>query len=225
MIHYAGPAALFSQHESVLSVTANQRQTAMDESNGSITMFLNQMMAGDEAAVSTLWQRFLPRLLGLARKTLANRPQRMADVDDAVQSAFASFWKRAADGEFGDQLDRHNMWNLLGVITVRKSLRQLRHERAEKRGGGRVLTEGSLDRSDGTRGSLDDLAGSYSPTDLDINSTELLQSLTDDLREIAVLRLLGYRNSEIAVQLECSERTIDRKLDQIRGQWETAFVD
>ena len=225
MIHYAEPAALFSRHESVLSVTANQRQTAMDESNGSITMFLHQMMAGDEAAVSTLWQRFLPRLLGLARKTLANRHQRMADVDDAVQSAFASFWKRAADGEFGDQLDRHNMWNLLGVITVRKSLRQLRHERAEKRGGGRVLTEGSLDRPNGTHGSLDDIAGSYSPTDLDVNSTELLQSLTDDLREIAVLRLLGYRNSEIAVQLNCSERTIDRKLDQIRGQWETAFVD
>ena len=193
----------------------------MDESNGSITMFLHQMMAGDEAAVSTLWQRFLPRLLALSRKTLANRPQRMADVDDAVQSAFASFWKRATDGEFGDELDRHNMWNLLGVITVRKSLRQLRHERAAKRGNGRVLTEGSLLRPDGTQGSLDDFSGMYSPTELDVNSTELLQSLDEELREIAVLRLLGYRNSEIASQLCCSERTIDRKLDVIRQTWES----
>ncbi|MBC7964660.1 MAG: hypothetical protein H7Z17_01945, partial [Fuerstia sp.] len=143
------------------------------EAGGSITMFLHQMMAGDEAAVSTLWQRFLPRLLGLARTTLANRPQRMADVDDAVQSAFASFWKRAADGEFGDQLDRYNMWNLLGTITVRKSLRQVRHERAAKRGGGRVVTEGSLERPNGIQGSLDDFAGSYSPAELDMNTTEL----------------------------------------------------
>lgn len=197
----------------------------MTETGGSITLFLHQMMAGNEEAVSTLWQRFLPRLLGLARKTLASRPQRMADVDDAVQSAFASFWKRAADGEFGDQLDRYNMWNLLGTITVRKSLRQARHERAAKRGGGRVMTEGGLKRPGGNPGSLDDFSGSCSPAELDINTTELLESLSDELRQIAVLRLLGYRNSEIAEQLDCSERTIDRKLESIRQQWESAFTD
>ena len=87
------------------------------------------------------------------------------------------------------------------------------------------MTEGSLERPNGIQGSLDDFAGSYSPAELDMNTTELLELLSDELRQIAVLRLLGYRNSEIAVQLDCSERTIDRKLDQIRGQWETAFVD
>ncbi|MEJ7591092.1 MAG: ECF-type sigma factor [Planctomycetaceae bacterium] len=56
-------------------------------------------------------------------------------------------------------------------------------------------------------------------------SAELLQLLTEELREVAVLRLLGYRNSEIAVQFRCSERSIDRKLNAIREMWESSFVD
>ena len=188
-------------------------------------MILHQLMAGDDAAVSALWQRFLPRLLALSRKTLAGRPQRMADADDAVQSAFASFWKRAAGGEFGEPLDRHDLWNLLGTITVRKSLRQVRNERAAKRGGGRVVNEAALHRPDGSRGSLDDVAGQYSPADLDLNCSELLSGLNEELREIAVLRLLGYRNNEIAEQLVCTERTIERKLSLIRQEWEALLVE
>ncbi|MBL8819712.1 MAG: hypothetical protein JNL58_27045 [Planctomyces sp.] len=97
----------------------------MDESSGSITMFLHQMMAGDEAAVAVLWERFLPRLLALSRKTLSRGHERMAGVEDAVQSAFASFWKRTTRGEFGNDLDRFDMWKLLSVITVRKPRKRM----------------------------------------------------------------------------------------------------
>jgi RNA polymerase sigma factor (sigma-70 family) len=197
----------------------------MSEDHGSVTRFLNQMMAGDEAAVTILWERFLPRLLGLARRTLGSRPQRVADAQDAVQSAFASFWKRAVDGQFGAEIDRNDLWNLLGVITVRKSLRQARHERATRRGAGRVLTEGSLIHPNGTPQSLDDFAAHISPVELDFNSTELLNQLPTELREIAVLRLLGYLNSDIASQLGCSERTIERKLADIRECWKSEMTD
>jgi hypothetical protein len=81
------------------------------------------------------FRQLLPSPLPVAKTSVGNYRHRMPNVDDAVQSAFASFWKRAADGEFGKQLDRFNMWNLLGVITVRKSLRHVRHERAAKRRG------------------------------------------------------------------------------------------
>ena len=196
----------------------------MSESDGSVTRFLHQMMAGDDAAVTMLWERFLPRLLGLARRTLGSRPQRMSDAQDAVQSAFASFWKRAVDGEFGNELDRDNLWNLLGLITVRKSLKQVRHERAARRGGGRVVTEGALVRPDGKRQSLDEFSRELSPVELDIHSSELLDRLTDELKEIALLRLLGYRNSEIAERCNCSERSIERKLAEIRELWESELT-
>src|SRR5689334_4312344 len=99
-----------------------------DEAAGSVTHFFARLRAGDAAAARGLWDRFFPRLLGLARKTLAGLPQRAADADDAVQSAFASFWQRAARGDFGDGLDRNELWKLLGTITLRKSLRQARRE-------------------------------------------------------------------------------------------------
>src|SRR3954462_14065354 len=86
--------------------------------SGSVTLFFGQLQKGDPGAAAALWERFFPRLVVLARKTLAGRPQRVADADDAVQSAFASFCVRVRAGEFQVR-DRDDLWNLLGVITAR----------------------------------------------------------------------------------------------------------
>ena len=43
-----------------------------------------------------------------------------------------------------------------------------------------------------------------------------------NLRQIATWKLEGYTNAEIAKQLDCTLRTVQRKLDRIRGYWETA---
>ena len=49
------------------------------------------------------------------------------------------------------------------------------------------------------------------------------QMLKDpDLRQIALWKLEGYTNAEIAAQLECTLRTVERKLERIRTYWETA---
>lgn len=192
----------------------------MSDPAGSVSMFFTQLRAGDRTAAEPLWQRFFPRLLGLARRTLVGRVQRVADAEDAVQSAFVSFWQRAVAGSYGDCLDRDDLWGLLGVITVRKAMRQVRRERMEKRGGGRVVTEGALTHADGTPLGLDDFAGQVSADDFDLNCAELLDELDEESRMIAVLRLLGYRNREIADQLDCTERKIERKLSLIRTVWE-----
>ena len=43
-----------------------------------------------------------------------------------------------------------------------------------------------------------------------------------DLRQIALWKLEGYTNREIAAQLDCKLRTVERKLERIRAYWETA---
>jgi DNA-directed RNA polymerase specialized sigma24 family protein len=49
----------------------------------------------------------------------------------------------------------------------------------------------------------------------------LLESLGDDtLRAVAVWRLEGYTNEEIAARLGCSLRTVANKLELIRMRWE-----
>jgi DNA-directed RNA polymerase specialized sigma24 family protein len=192
-----------------------------NDASGSVTQFFGQLRTGDPAAAGRLWDRFFPRLVALARKTLSGRPQRAADADDAVQSAFASFCLRVRAGEY-DIRDRDDLWNLLGVITANKARTQARREAAEKRGGGRVGGEEVLRRPDGSPMPLDEAAVASAAT-FDIHCEELLGQLEPELREFAVLRLLGYRNREIAELHDCTERKVERKLALIRLRWESAW--
>jgi RNA polymerase sigma factor (sigma-70 family) len=194
-----------------------------DETVGSISQAFHELQAGDGAAAGPLWERYFPRLLGLARKALVGRPQRAADAEDAVQSAFASFVIRAQHGAFGAGLDRDDLWSLLGVIAVRKARKQARRESAAKRGQGRVLDEAALGGPE-ERAGLDALAGTPA-TDFDVHCEELLGQLDDELRTFAVLRLFGHKNREIAEQLGCTERRVERKLARIRQCWEEASAD
>ena len=48
----------------------------------------------------------------------------------------------------------------------------------------------------------------------------LLDALDDNsLRQVALSRMEGYTNDEIAEQLGCARRTIARRLDLIRKTW------
>jgi DNA-directed RNA polymerase specialized sigma24 family protein len=48
----------------------------------------------------------------------------------------------------------------------------------------------------------------------------LMDELRDDsLRRVALLRMEGYTNEEIARELRCSRRTVARKVELIRRTW------
>src|SRR5262249_33994778 len=52
-----------------------------------------------------------------------------------------------------------------------------------------------------------------------------LEALADpELRWIALLRLEGYTNREIADFHDCTERSIERRMERIRSKW-TSFDD
>lgn len=188
------------------------------DANESITQFFAAMRTGDSGAAAKLWDRFFPRLHALARKALSGRPQRAADAEDAALSAFATFFQRARDGAFGEGLNRDDLWALLGMIAVRKARKQARRESAAKRGGGHVLDEGAL-IGDSDKPGLE--ASPAGPTgDFDLHCEELLAQLGEEQRTIAVLRLLGHKNREIAEELGWTERKVERKLNLIRMTWE-----
>lgn len=189
---------------------------------GSVTCFFGKLRSGNASAASALWDVYFPRLVALARKTLAGQPQRFADCDDAVQSAFASFCLRVQAGEF-EVRDRNDLWNLLGVITTRKARSQVRREAAEKRGGGRVIGEGQLFHPDGSPLPLDQVTSDLPAQEFDLQCEELLHQLEPELREFAILRLLGYQNREIAKLRDCTERKVERKLNLIRLRWEAEW--
>lgn len=191
------------------------------DSPGSVTWLFARFRDGDDAALDQLWQRFLPRLLGLARKVLARYPGPLADADDAVQEALVSFWGRTRAGAFDELANRDHLWGLLARFTVYKTGHLARRESAGKRGGGQVIRESEFG-SELSGQALAELARQPATT-VDQCAAELLEGLPEELQEFAVLRLLGHSSAEVAQLLNCTQRKVQRKLELVRLHWERRF--
>jgi DNA-directed RNA polymerase specialized sigma24 family protein len=190
-------------------------------SANSVTRWLGQLEAGDHEAAAKLWERYFERLAGLARQKLSGSPRRAADEEDVALSAFASFCRGLGRGRFPRLRDRDGLWRLLVVITARKALDRVLHERCLSRGGGRVQGESALE---GPGAGLDGLAGREPTPDFVAQVNEELERLLEglgepELRLVARWKLEGYDNAEIAERLGCALRTVERKLGRIRGLW------
>jgi DNA-directed RNA polymerase specialized sigma24 family protein len=197
-------------------------------STGSVSHWITQLKAGDHAAAQPLWERYFQRLVVLARKKLRGQPRRAADEEDVALSAFTSLCRGAEQGRFPLLSDRHNLWQLLVVLTARKALDLIKHEQRQKRGGGAVLGESALDKlhkSSTAEVGLEQVLGPE-PTpafaaQLAEECQRLLGQLGDaQLGSIARWKMEGYTNDEIAGKLGCAPRTVERKLRIIRGLWE-----
>ena len=194
--------------------------------DGSVTHWLGALKGGDAAAAQRLWERYFDRLVRLARAKLGAMPRGAADEEDVALSAFHSFCQGAARGRFPRLDDRDNLWRLLVTITARKALDQVRRQARQKRGGGRVLVgsaqAGGEDDTDGA--GLDQVVG-QEPTPqfaamVADECRRLLAALGDEtLRQVALLRMEGYSDEEIAARVDCSLRTVSRKLALIRKAW------
>lgn len=188
-------------------------------SAGSVSALIRRLEAGDHDAAQPLWERYYPRLVALARKHLRGAPRRVADEEDVALSALDSFCRGAEQGRFPKLADRDNLWALLVLITVRKAADHAAREACLKRGGGRVRGDSALAGPHG--GGFDNVADSAPDPDLAALMAEgledLLRRLGDGpLRSVAVWRLEGYDNAEIAARLGQSEVTVRRRLRLIR---------
>jgi RNA polymerase sigma factor (sigma-70 family) len=191
-----------------------------------VTLWLDRLADGDGQAAQRIWDQYYLRLIGLARRKLGEFPRRAMDEEDVVLSAFDSFVRGAAAGRFPQLDDRDDLWRLLVTITARKALAQLRQQLCQKRGGGGVRGEsifGSPDASDEAVG-IDRVLGKEPSPQLAAAASEqcsrLLNLLDESLRNVALAKLEGYTNEEIAKQSNCSLATVERKLARIRKRWE-----
>jgi DNA-directed RNA polymerase specialized sigma24 family protein len=198
---------------------SNGSATVMNE--GSITPWVRALKAGNRAAVQPLWEAYFRRLVGLARARLRATPRRVADEEDVALSAFNSFCRRAEAGRFPRLEDRDDLWQILFVLTVRKAIDQARREVCRGRGAVRVRSLEDLRDLDAQQ--VVDLEAT---PDLTAQLTEachrLLDLLKDDgtLQSVALWKMEGYTNADIAERLRCVETTVERKLQRIRHRWE-----
>jgi DNA-directed RNA polymerase specialized sigma24 family protein len=188
-------------------------------SDGSVTRLIGMLKEGDRDAAQRLWETYFQRLVGLARTRLAGAPSPVADAEDVALSAFDSFFRRAERGAFPVLEDRDDLWQLLFVLTVRKAIDLVRYHGRRSRGSGRVVSLTDLE----DLGAETVLGAEPSPelaAEMADECRRLLDLLPDaTLRTVALWKMEGFTNGEIAARLGCVEKTVERKLRTIRDVW------
>lgn len=196
----------------------------MSDSN-SVSKLLHQVQEGESFAAHQLWSRFIGQLINAARKHLRSLPRRAVDEEDVAISAFDAFLRGAKEGRFKQLETREDLWAVLAMLTERKAVGVLRKELAEKRGAGQIRGESVFEQMLGQYSGHVGIAQPHAPAPSVVEAftlevRELLDALKDDkLREIALLKMEGYKNREIAERLDSSLRAIERKLQLIRSKW------
>jgi len=193
-----------------------------------ITQLIGQVRQGDGRAAERIWELYFGQLVRLAARRLNTMSKRDSDEEDVALSAFHSFWKRAADDRFAQLENRDDLWRLLVTITRRKSSSFIKYHTAAKRGGGKTRGEsvfnagGDSDHAMGIEQIPDEAPSAEVADGVFSTCTDLLDSLDDQLRRVALLRIEGYTNAEIAERLGMAVRSVTRKIALIRQKWEEA---
>ena len=197
-----------------------------EQARDSTGEWLGRLKTGEAAAVQSLWERYSKELILLANQRLGTAPRRLADEEDVALSVFGSICRGAAAGRFEQIKSRGELWWLLLTITKQKAVDHIRRETAEKRGGRREQQD--LCNRAGKAGvgefSVEDLICPRPTPDfvvaLDEQYARLLSLLRDDrLQKIAVMRVEGFTDEEIAQRMSIGVRAVERKLQLIRAKW------
>jgi RNA polymerase sigma factor (sigma-70 family) len=189
----------------------------MTEPIGSVTRLIPEVQRRDELAILALWRRYGLRIENLARPMLMGVSPGVGDAEDVAQSAFHAFCHAAADGHAAQLADRDDLWRLLATISRRKATDRIRRELRTRRGGHATTLSCGLENAE------DDLPSPADAVMLRDQLDRLFQEMdaTGDakLRMIAQMRLEGSPNEEIAAQLGCTARTVQRKLHIVERLW------
>lgn len=221
-----------------------------DSPQGTVTRLIQKLKDGESHASQRLWELYFRRMVGMAREKLKGTPGRVADEEDVALSAFHSFCQGAEAGRFTQLVDRENLWPLLVSITAHKAVDLIRYHNRQKRGGtgqpasdssssaqsGQAQNAGKASgrtgrsrRSDSTAIEFEDII-SQEPTpefaaQIADEFNSLLARLEDDtLQSVALWKLEGFTNEEIAEKLDCVPRTVERKLQLIRTLWQRSAL-
>ena len=199
---------------------------------GSVSQWIDELRGGDEDAAAHLWERYYSQLVRLAKARLDSFPRRSFDEHDIVNKALYDCFQSIQEGRYPELRDRDDLWRMLIRITENESITRVRREIRDKRGRGEVRGDSALSNEEDTGGQqgFDQLKGS-GPTPefaaemfescgrwLDVLSQTKKQRQYR-LQQIALWKLAGYNNEEIAEFLEISTRSVERRLGWIREIW------
>jgi RNA polymerase sigma factor (sigma-70 family) len=175
-----------------------------------ITRLIRAVQDDRDSAVGPLLAVYFDRLVQLARARLQNLPGLVGHDEDLALHSFHSVYRRLRDAARPLHLaGRDDLWRLLATRTVSRAIDLIRRHRP-----GEVPGDQDVEHL---------LAREPNPEEAAEMADECrrLLDLLDDpqLRQIALWKVEGYTNEEIAAKLDCVPRTIERKVARIRLLW------
>ena len=180
----------------------------------SVTRWINELKKGDAAAADLLWQFLQSRLIALASRQVGFSVS--YDKEDVALDAFATLCEGIREGRY-EIANRNALWSLLGVITINGARKRSRNEKRLRRGG-------SFTRTKSNDKTLDSITtNELSPEDSYFALDECKRLLSilpnENLKRLAVLKVDGYTNEEVAEIMNCTRRSVQRRLKLIREIW------
>ena len=175
-----------------------------------------RLRAGDEAAAHEIFQRFVGKLVCLARRQLGAVLRRKVDPEEVVQSAYKSFFLRHGAGKL-EVHDWDHLWGLLTVITLRKCFDRVEYHHAERRDVKREAT--AQPGTAGTEPWWEAVARDPAPEEATVLAEtveQLLRELDDDQRPVLEMSLQGYSTQEISERLGLPKRSVRRLRERLR---------
>ena len=179
-----------------------------------ISEWIERVKSGPDAeAENGLYTQFFLKLEAVASKKLNNRH----DGESVAQSVMKTFFRRIREGLFPDFDDQTDLRKLLLKTAHFKINNFRRHQFAEKRDVRRSVSLEWIQETSPTM----ELADKFYD-----ECNDLLESLTDERdRTVAVLKLEGCTNAEIAEKTNRSTKTVEWRLRKIRKRIEEAGID
>ena len=191
---------------------------------------LEGMQKGEDWAFDMFFKKHYDRLVRFAKKKIGTFPLRTLDEEDVAMTAMNSLFNCLRENRLEAQ-SSIELWQMLISIMKRKLINLREKHFAQKRGGGKVRGDSIWEQSgeDNMFHEQPDMRSDILPgAQLELLETTdiLFQQLPDDkLRQIARLLLEGYRTEDIANELNCVRRTVERKVAQIRKLWGAVLND
>jgi RNA polymerase sigma factor (sigma-70 family) len=186
------------------------------ETSQSITRLIRAVQEGSSSAVRPLLEAYFDRLVQLASKRLQNLPGLGGYDEDLALRSFHSVYQRLRDPVRPlDLAGRDDLWRLLATRTISRAIDLIRRHRPAEVPGEQDVTQL--------------LAQGPTPEEAAEVADEcrrLLDLLGEpELRQIALWKVEGYTNEEIAARFDCVSRTVERKVRRIRLLWQHEWKD
>lgn len=185
-----------------------------DREIGSVSQLVQHWDAQESPAVERIYLDYFPKLQTLTRRILGGLPGANIDAEDAAQSAIKSFCRYMRKQEQPNQKHRDDVWRILCKIAARKAIK---HRRKRTHGDPnadlKAMTDLEMRPEDWPQ---NEQLAEIAVGEFDESITAAIAKLDESLQPFDVLMLQELTQEEIAKQMNCSRRTVIRKIEIIK---------